>query len=345
MALAAESVRAPAAGWLRNRHFDLLLICGLTAISLAAGGLIALVPASVVLVMLADSWVLGYPHVAATFVRIAPDKIGLNTHRFLLFVLPLLVLSATALLAVGIGIVAIATIYFYWQWYHTLRQSWGVAQLYRRRSQVPVREHPLFAEGLFTLVALWGLLHRMAAAPDHFLFPYLTISVPAIPFWLADGVGYIAIAGLAWWTITRIRDALAGELPVAHTLFSASHYLIFIFGYVVLDNVVGGWLVTNIWHTTQYLMIVWLFNQNASAKLQAQSGWFIRASRGNRALLYFGVCFLLAFPAYYVLSNVIQAGEIGLLSAIVLNQSINFHHFITDAVIWRARRKPAGAPA
>ena len=108
---------------------------------------------------------------------------------------------------------------------------------------------------------------------------------------------------------------------------------------------VGGWLVTNIWHTTQYLMIVWLFNQNASAKLQAQSGWFIRASRGNRALLYFGVCFLLAFPAYYVLSNVIQAGEIGLLSAIVLNQSINFHHFITDAVIWRARRKPAGAPA
>jgi len=28
-----------------------------------------------------------------------------------------------------------------------------------------------------------------------------------------------------------------------------------------------------------------------------------------------------------------------------LNQTLNFHHFIVDAVIWRAKKKPAGAPA
>src|SRR5258705_9609464 len=192
MALVADTVRAPSAGWLRNRDFDLLLICGLTAVSLAAGGLIAMMPAALGLILLADNWLLGYPHVTATFVRMAPDKRGLQAHRFLVFGLPLLVVAATAGLALGFGIALVATIYFYWQWYHTLRQSWGVSQLYRRKSSVPVREHPLFAEGLFALVALWGLLHRLTTAPDHFIYPSLPLSLPTVPAALANGVGALA---------------------------------------------------------------------------------------------------------------------------------------------------------
>jgi hypothetical protein len=42
MALVADSVRAPSPGWLRNRDFDLVLIFGLAAFSLAAGGVIAM---------------------------------------------------------------------------------------------------------------------------------------------------------------------------------------------------------------------------------------------------------------------------------------------------------------
>ena len=39
-----DSARLPQAGWLRSPEFDLALICGLTAVSLAAGGLIAYAP-------------------------------------------------------------------------------------------------------------------------------------------------------------------------------------------------------------------------------------------------------------------------------------------------------------
>jgi hypothetical protein len=38
-------------------------------------------------------------------------------------------------------------------------------------------------------------------------------------------------------------------------------------------------------------------------------------------------------------------GVTGIMVALILNQTLNFHHFIVDAVIWRVRKKPAGAPA
>ena len=341
-----DSARLPASGWLRSRDFDLVLICGITALALAAGGLIALVPASLALILLADAWLLGYPHVAATFVRLAPDKAGLRQHRFLLFGLPLLVIAVTGALAIGFGFFLIATIYFYWQWYHTLRQSWGVSQLYRRRSAVPVRDHPLLGEGLFALVALWGLLHRLTTAPEYFIYPNLPIAVPHVPVWLANGVGVLAVAGLAWWGIARSREWLKGELPVAHTLFSASHFLIFIAGYVVMDSIAGGWVVTNIWHTAQYLLLVWMFNENAVKKAAPESkGWFFQLTRNNRAPLYFSICLIASFPIYFAINSAMTWGTTALFVALVANQMINFHHFIVDAVIWRQKRKPAGAPA
>jgi hypothetical protein len=343
MALAADSVRAPSAGWLRNPNFDLMLICGLTAGSLAAGGLIALMPAALGLILLADSWLLGYPHVAATFVRLVPDKASVQAQKFLVFGLPVVVIAATTGIALGLGFTLVATIYFYWQWYHTLRQSWGVSQLYRRRSAVPVNESPLSAETLFTLVALWGLLHRLTTAQDYFIYPSLPVSVPQVPVILANGVGALAIFGLIWWAVARFREWMSGTLPLAHTLFSASHYFIFIVGYIVMDDVAGGWVVTNIWHTSQYLMLVWLFNENAVAK--APTRWFFRLTRGNRAALYFVSCLLAALPVYYVLNTSFIWGATGIMVALIANQALNFHHFIVDAVIWRQRRKPAGAPA
>ena len=344
MAVTTQTPSAPAPGWLRNPVFDLSLIWGLTLLSLAAGFAIAAEPLMIGPILLADFWLLGCPHVAATFTRMAPDKNGFLGHRFLIFGLPVIVIAATATLALSFGIVLVATIYFYWQWFHTLRQSWGIAQLYRRRSAVPVRESAFAGEALFTLVALWGLLHRLTTAPDYFLFPVFQISVPQVPVWLADTVGAFAVAGLLWWAYERVRDYIDGQLPLAHTLFSLSHYVIFIFGYVLLDNVAGGWIVTNIWHTSQYMMLVWLFNENAKPKI-APAAWYARITKGNRVILFFAVCALAPFPLYFTINQMFGWGAAGIMAAVIINQTMNFHHFLVDSVIWRARRKPVGAPS
>lgn len=345
MAVAADSLSV-APGFLRSPGFDALLLGGLTAAALAAGGLGAADPAWLAVVLLADNWLLGFPHVAATFTRLVPDRASVRQHRFLVFGLPVLVVGCTAALALGLGLWAVGTVYFYWQWYHTVRQSWGVAQLYRRKSPVPVGEDPRLAEALFYLVPIWGLLHRLTTAHDHFLLPSLPIAVPVVPAALADGVGLLAGLGLAWWLVQRIREAAAGRLPLLHTLYAASHYLVFYVGYVALDDLAGGWVVTNIWHTAQYLMLVWLFNENQLARGQERApGTFWSLSHGNRAGAYYAMCFLGALPVYAAITWIFHAGASGLLVAIVLNQTLNFHHFIVDSVIWRLRKRPAGIPA
>jgi hypothetical protein len=344
MAFVADRAEIAAPVWLRGRDFDIALIFGLTAVALTAGVIIAAVPLSLGLILLADNWILGYPHVMSTFARIAPDRASLKQHRFLVFGLPVLVCAATAALAFGFGIALVATIYFYWQWYHTMRQSWGVAQLYRRKANGAVRENPVFAEALFALVPLWGLLHRLTTAPTHFLFPNLPIIVPHVPVALANGVGVVACAGLAYWAFCRAREAWEGELALTHTLFSASHYLIFIVGYILMDDISGGWVVTNIWHTGQYMMLVWMFNENVVAKGKP-SGWFWSLTKGNRGALYFVACLLAAFVIYLAISRAPLWSAGGLMFAIIANQTLNFNHFITDAVIWRAKRKPVGAPS
>lgn len=343
MAFVADRVEIAQPAWLRGRNFDIALIFGLTAAALCAGAIIAAVPASLVFILLADNWILGYPHLMSTFARVAPDSASLKQHRFLVFGLPFVVLAVTAALAIGVGIALVATIYFYWQWYHTVRQSWGVAQLYRRKANGAVRENPVFAEALFALVPLWGLLHRLTTAPTHFLFPSLPIIVPHVPVTLANGVGVIACAGLAYWAFCRMREAWEGELALTHTLFCASHYLIFIVGYILMDDISGGWIVTNIWHTGQYLMLVWMFNENVVAK-GAPKGWFWSLTKNNRGVLYFTVCLVSAAALYSLISRPLLWGTTGVAFAVIVSQTLNFNHFITDAVIWRAKRKPVGAP-
>jgi hypothetical protein len=110
-----------------------------------------------------------------------------------------------------------------------------------------------------------------------------------------------------------------------------------------MDDVSGGWVVTNIWHTGQYLMLVWLFNENAVSA--GPGGWFRRVTSGNRAASYFLLCLLVAFVVYLALNRSFAWGPSALVFALIANQTLNFHHFITDALIWRSRRSPAGSPA
>jgi hypothetical protein len=345
MSVTADHGTAVSAGWLRGRGFDLLLLGGLSGLALAAAALISAVPAALAPIFLADTWLLGYPHVIATFTRIAGDRASIRAHRFLLFGLPPLVLAVTAALAFGLGVWSIATIYFYWQWYHTVRQSWGVAQLYRRKSGVPVAEPAFSSEFLFYLIPAWGLLHRLTLPQDHFLMPSLHLVVPLVPVWLANGVGAAAVLGLAWWGVERLREAWTGRLALLHALFSASHFAIFIVGYVVMDDLAAGFVVTNIWHTGQYLMLVWLFNQNkADREPQARRSAYGLLSLGNRVPAYFLLCFAAAFPLYLSINSIYAEGtEIAIVFGLMATQTLNFHHFIVDSVIWRRRR--AAVPA
>ena len=121
------------------------------------------------LVVVADMWLLGFHHVISTYTRLAFDSESFRTYRFLVLWLPLIVLLGTISLMGLFGRWILPTIYLYWQWFHYTRQSYGIAQIYRRKAGALGEEPPLLTKAAIYLLPLWGILHRSWQKPATFL--------------------------------------------------------------------------------------------------------------------------------------------------------------------------------
>ena len=159
MATAAATPAASAArqyGWLRSASFDMLFIFGVAILALAAGTAAVVRPEWFPILLFLDLWLLGYHHVISTFTRLSFDSESLAENRWMVFVLPWIVLAVTVVVGLTLGLWALATIYLYWQWFHYTRQSYGIARIYGRKAG----ETSLFDTRLTTwtlyLVPLWG---------------------------------------------------------------------------------------------------------------------------------------------------------------------------------------------
>lgn len=343
-----EQTLAPTWAWLRGPSFDLTFVVGTVVLAVASALLVVAEPRLFGLVLTLDLWLLGYHHVVATFTRLALDTGGLVEHRFLVTWLPLLVIAAVVALATSFGVWALATIYLYWQWWHYARQSYGIAQAYRRKSPgTPIEDGWLF-QALFYLVPLWGILHRSAQDPNRFLgLPIRTLPIPPV---VAEAVGWVAAASLLYWVTLKVVAAARGELPMLHTLYMASHYVVFTMGYVVIDDISYGWLVLNVWHNLQYLMFVWMFN-NARFQGRADPKHRLLAELSQRenVVRYVVFCLALSTGVYGAILLGARASTLATVPFLaVAYQSINFHHYVVDAIIWkrkktRATLAPSGA--
>ncbi len=322
--------------WLRGASFDLHFIVGIAALALLSGWAVVLHPSFFTRILVANLWLLGAHHVVATYTRLCFDRQSLHTHRFLLFGLPPIVLAAVCILVLSVGVWVLATVYLYAQWYHYTRQSWGISQVYRRKSGGLVNENHHLSTAVFYLLPLWGILRRSHQDPGTFLG--LELRVFPVPEIAVSVVGTAALLALGWWIVMRVMAWYRGRLPLAHTLYMMSHFTVFYVAYVVIDHIDHGWLVVNIWHNAQYIVFVWLFNNNRfKSGTDPKARFLSTISQEQNAWCYFAVCFGLSTLIYLTISNVTAAL---LPLTIVIYQTINFHHYIVDGVIWKIRRKP-----
>jgi hypothetical protein len=333
VSVAAESV-AISPGWLRGRVFDGNLIFGIAALALVSGWVVVQFPALFVPILLADLWLLGYHHVVATFTRLCFDRQSFRTHRFLVLGLPPIVIAGVLLMALGIGWWTLATLYLYWQWFHYSRQSWGISRIYARKAGGLVVENEHLAKLAFYLVPLWGILSRSYQDPGMFLG--LELKVLTVPELALDLVGAAALVALGWWLMVRVQMWREGRLPLAHTLFMISHFVIFYVGYILIDDINAGWLVLNIWHNGQYIALVWMYNNNRfKAGIDPKAKFLSTLSQERNLWRYLLVCFAISTIIYATLESTVAA----LPLFVVIYQAINFHHYIVDGVIWKVRRK------
>ena len=315
---------------LRSPPFDRALIGGTAALALGAGVLVVAEPGLFGLVLLLDLWLLGYHHVFSTFTRFVVDRAALREHRTLLTRWPAGIAGAVAVVGIGIGPWALVTIYLYWQWFHYVRQSWGIARAYQRTAGGSIPEPgPLFS-AIFWAVPVWGILHRSHQDPDQFLFVDVW-TLPVASF-VADLAGVVAAILILVGVVSRARAWIRGDLPVAHTLMVLSHLSVFAVGYVVIDDIDTGWLTINIWHNAQYILFVWHAN-NRQVDRDRRAGFVHAICASNRIGWYLVASIVASTVIYGVLGLTLAAA-----TSVIVYQVINFHHYVTDGRIWKTRR-------
>lgn len=341
--MTTETARANAptladSGWLRDSQFDVLFIAGLALLGIGAALFVAVDPVLLFpIVFAADLWLLGYHHVISTFTRLAMDPDVRKDHPILLYVMPFVVFAACGAAVAGLGLWVMGTVYLYWQWWHYTRQSWGVAQAYRRKAGGMVSEPEWMLKLVHYGLPTWGILYRSATAPDTFLgLPLKTIPVPTVIVAVSAAV---ALGGLLLFTVSRARMLLQGGLPIAHTLYMITHFAVFACAYLFIDNITVGWLVVNVWHNAQYIAFVWMFNTKQHAKPGATELLIGRLSQPGAGLRYLGFCLLLTTVVYVPLQLATNAAlTAGVASMVFVYSAINFHHYIVDSYIWKLRK-------
>ncbi|NNC80298.1 MAG: hypothetical protein HKN94_09135 [Acidimicrobiales bacterium] len=322
--------------WIRSRRFDLSFVAVPVALAAVSGAIVLARPDLFLLVLALDIWLLGFHHVVATYSRLGADRDSVREHLGLITRLPIAVLVAVLAVGLGVGFWALTMVYLYWQWFHYTRQSWGIARVYERKSGGPLPENPRLFAAAFYLLPLWGILHRSHQSPDEFL--RVEVKTIPVPSWLVTIVGASAILAMLGVAAARLIAWRNGTLPVMHTVFFASHLVIFAAGYLLIGEIDHGWLVINVWHNAQYLAFVWHFNNRHAA--EASTPTFIQQmSSGDRVVLYFA----LSIAASTVIYLTLQLTLALIVAPIIVYQTINFHHYIVDSRIWKVRQKPLQA--
>lgn len=333
------------AGWLSGVRYDTIMIFGVLLIALASGALVIHNPSLFFAVLVIDAWLLGYHHVISTFTKLAGTAEDRRENRFLIYGVPVIVLASVIGLSLTLGLWSIITIYFFWQWFHYTRQGYGISVFYRRRAARAPVENRWALHLVMWVVPIWGILHRCAQGWDKFL--YQPLWLPDVPSFIVVWFGYFAIAVVGWWVIKSFLAWREGTLVLGQTLFIASHITLFYTAYVLIEDINYGWLAANIWHNAQYILFVWLYNSRRFKGYQGTSGkvlaW-ISQPQPMRILMYFIVCLFMTTLFYGTLLQGIglisqNMQETVLMLHVVVFQAVNFHHYVVDAYIWKARKK------
>ena len=288
-----------------------------------------------------------------TYTRLGFSARGLLRNRFLALDLLLVIVLATTVLALTAGAWVVATAFLYLQWFHYMRQGYGISRMYFRATsdgQVPSTSlgasappRDLVANAVIYVVPIFAIARRSMTMGDMFLaMPIKTIAPPPA---VVTVLAVAAAVTIGAWFVRFGQRVGSGTADLRYEGFVFSHILIFLVAYVWTDNANVGWLAINVWHNLQYVLVVWMVNvKKYAGRVDGAEPLLSRISQPGRPVTYFACCLLITTVVYLALNQftVLAMGG-GLAATLGVYMGINFHHYIVDAMIWKRRSGPAEA--
>jgi hypothetical protein len=326
--------------WLHSPEFDFILIIGVFAFTLIMGEVAMISPKLLLCVLYVNFWLLAPAHLVSTFTRIAFDNTKIRRYWFLLFALPPIVLLATISLTWVGGVIALNTLYFLWQTWHYTKQSYGITRSYKKITWADVFGNDRLTESVIFAFPLWGLLYRAHQQPVQFFDnPIWCINVPES---LLTFIGAFAICSLILWLLRLVYNYIySSESATGHNLFVVSHVGMTIISYFAVNDIMIGWLFINIWHNAQYILFVWMRNRKQFSSGIHPDHYIVSwLAQPHRKIYYTFLCLIGGVGFYYLLGEVSKLMTWKIIPlALILYQTVAFHHYLVDAVIWRAPRR------
>lgn len=364
---------------LKSPRFDLAFVPGCALLALASGLVVVARPDWLPRILLLDVLLLGSQHVIATYTRICFDQESFRQHRFLVLGVPWIVLLGTFIVFASGGTVLLTSLYMYWQWFHYTGQAVTVERLYAHKAGWT--ERSLSRDTVLNILALYGVplfgfLHRSLQKLRHPEEVYLTFNFHPLPVTedLVAGTGLGAALLCVAWGYRQLQRYRDGDFSAPYAGYVVTHWIIFLTGYYLIYDITYGWLVLNVWHNLQYVLLVWMYNNNRYKKgVEPQAKALSYLSQTRFIGLYLLACIILAAVFYKVvevidgiilerlvvnqysflsmnpiffqssgLANLkLVPNSTGLAAAIAMisYQVINMHHYIVDAVVWRLDKK------
>jgi hypothetical protein len=273
-------------------------------------------------------------HFAASTVRLYTKRGATTDWPFVAFALPLLTLILLLLALVFADHLGwhLVSLYLTWSAYHYAAQTYGISMIYAYRSQRAPQDGDRRYLRAACLLPFLYLFFKGPEAGLEWLIPLVWLTRPEVAAVRGVLVQFLGVASLiapflvlAWsWRRGRALPLLSVLAMLANATW-----------WTTRDIRIGmAWIA--LFHGLQYIPIVTAFHVKErlaepgnTRGVLYHAAWFYAACAGLAYLLF------QAWPYAFVAAGFGMAE-----SALLVVATINIHHFIVDAYIWRLRKDP-----
>lgn len=336
-----RELKGQGAGWLVSPGHDLVFYSGLTLASAVA----VLALGRVVEPLTLFVWfnlVLTVGHYAPTWMRAFLDRAEFKTHRTAILLFP--VLFALIALATQGRPEVLALLIYLWDRFHAVMQNYGFLRLYDARagakgSQGYTELTLLFSSALALMSFNQGLL-----SPFLNLLRTVSIPVPATSgfVWGLRGVACaVLLAALIRYALEQRRRRAEGTFSVGKQVF----LVMLTAGHLLMNVTTNVFLLScheKVYHSVQYVVLVWHFNRRRAEQRPGELTAPMRlVFTSPRPLLYLlGVGAFIGLVAVVFQRFDLSTGGGGEGFAFTrLGSAVALTHYYFDSFLWRVRRE------
>lgn len=276
-----------------------------------------------------------FAHFAASTVRLYTKPSAVKAWPFLTLGLPFVTLAAfTALLIAGeTAVKLLFALFLVWSPFHYSAQTYGLSVMYAMRSGVTLGDVDKRLLRLACLLPFfWAVLRpqggfgmalRHLGYVDFPVLEQMRVSVSGALSTLSLATPLLVFAWLA--TSKRVR------LPAISFMIIATNAI-----WWTLFNYINAFFWASVFHGVQYLAIATYFHvRDRERRPENRRGWIYHSS------VFYGLSIVLAYVLFVLWPNFYESfGFEHRLTAEAVVATINVHHFIVDAYIWKLRKDP-----